>query len=463
MKVLIACLILLSTWVYTDAHAIIGPVNLDTGTVTDSSGSGTYCGITNSQLPGGRTQNSTVFTSGGVVSWGGDAYSYALNQDFTVVCTTVIWNITPNAFGGFAGSERVIMGGYLVTINVTGNYQYGSWPGALFPKYQVLGIDYAPPGANSSVTYGANFIRGTSETIGNTFKDETSWGVTLSSGKLDIKVVELETNANITSSYSQQTDTSSTKSISVQSRDGHTILGPASSTSGIDHDYDVVWIWLNPAVKITLTGPASVQWNGYAYNKADPANEMDVIWLYVRELKNPSLIPPNVASRLARIWDQSGVGGLTAQDYADILAQTSPFATNPAFDPNTDTSGRYSLQVGKTFNYKPAIAGGQPVTEDFQVTKQQSSSNTSGAEIASSVAMSIESKVTFLTKASATLKLTHTYGSVKKQSKSENEESGQTATLSITGPLASDNYTGPTAIQIWKDNIYGSFMFHATH
>ena len=151
------------------------------------------------------------------------------------------------------------------------------------------------------------------------------------------------------------------------------------------------------------------------------------------------------------------------QDYADILAQTSPFATNPAFDPNTDTSGRYSIQVGKTFNYKPAIAGGQPVTEDFQVTKQQSSSNTSGVEIASSVAMSIESKVTFATKASATLKLTHTYGSVRKQSQSENEQAGQTAALSITGPLASDNYTGPTAIQIWKDNVYGSFMFYATH
>lgn len=462
MKVLIACLIMLSAWVYTDAHAIIFPVNLDTGIVTDSPGSGTYCGVTNSQLPGGLTQTSTVFTSGGEVSWGTNAYSYALTPDFTAVCTTVFWN--RSSYGTFSGMERVMIGGYLVTINVTGNYQFGTWPGALFPKYQVLGIDYAPPGANSSVTYSANYVRGTSETISSSFKDQTTVGISTSSGKFGIgKHVDIQLDTSLTSLYSQQTDFGSTNSWSVQTTGGDIIRGPASSAAGIDHDYDVVWIWLNPAIKITLTGPASVTWNGYAYNTANPANEMDVIWLYVRELKNPSLMPANVAARLARTWDQSGLGGLTAADYADILASTSPFATNPAFDPNTDTSGRYSMQVGQTFNYKPATAGGQPVTQTFSVTKQESSTDTRGSEITRSVAMSIETKFTFFEKASAALKVTNTATTVKKQSTSENEQDGQTATLSITGPLASDNYTGPTALQIWKDNIYGSFMFHATH
>ncbi len=35
--------------------------------------------------------------------------------------------------------------------------------------------------------------------------------------------------------------------------------------------------------------------------------------------------------------------------------------------------------------------------------------------------------------------------------------SGQSATLSITGPPY--GYTGPTSVQVYKDNVYGTFMF----
>ncbi|MFC4314241.1 hypothetical protein ACFPN2_34575 [Steroidobacter flavus] len=459
MKGLIACLILLSAGVSTQALAIVLPVYLDTGVVTDSPGSGTYCGVTNAQLPGGLTQTSTVFATGGNVSFGTNAYSYALTSDYTAVCTTVFWNVA--SYGTFSGWERVMIGGYLVTIDVTGNYQYGNWSGAIFPKYQVLGVDYAPPGASSSVSYSANFVRGTSQTIGSSFKDQTQ--VSLSThGEFEIGKVGVGLNTNITSLYSQQTDYNSTDSWSVTTTGGDIIRGPASSAAGVDHDYDIVWIWLNPAINLILTGPASITWNGYSYNTADPVNEMDVLFLYVYELKDPSRIPANVASRLARSWDQSGVGGLNATDYATILAST-PFGANPAYDPNTDTSGRYTLQIGQTFNYIPAPPGGQPVTQTFSTTTQSTSTSGSGSEITRSVSTSIENKLGFKSKAEIALKLTDTVTTVSKQSSSQTTTAGQTASFSITGPQASDNYTGPTAIQIWRDNIYGSYMFYAAH
>jgi hypothetical protein len=37
---------------------------------------------------------------------------------------------------------------------------------------------------------------------------------------------------------------------------------------------------------------------------------------------------------------------------------------------------------------------------------------------------------------------------------------GQTANFSIVSPLPSDGYTGPTAIAVYKDNVYGTFMFY---
>jgi hypothetical protein len=43
------------------------------------------------------------------------------------------------------------------------------------------------------------------------------------------------------------------------------------------------------------------------------------------------------------------------------------------------------------------------------------------------------------------------------------DSNSETATLSIAGPLAADNCTGPTAIQIWRDNVFGSYMFFGVH
>jgi hypothetical protein len=38
--------------------------------------------------------------------------------------------------------------------------------------------------------------------------------------------------------------------------------------------------------------------------------------------------------------------------------------------------------------------------------------------------------------------------------------SRQSATLSVTGPLATDNYSGPTEFVVYQDNIHGTFMFY---
>jgi hypothetical protein len=36
----------------------------------------------------------------------------------------------------------------------------------------------------------------------------------------------------------------------------------------------------------------------------------------------------------------------------------------------------------------------------------------------------------------------------------------QNRSYSVTGPQSSDNYTGPVSFQVYRDNIYGSFMFY---
>lgn len=57
-------------------------------------------------------------------------------------------------------------------------------------------------------------------------------------------------------------------------------------------------------------------------------------------------------------------------------------------------------------------------------------------------------------KLSSTLTWTDTW------SKTVSNGTTQSANFTIYRPLATDNYTGPINMQVWKDNVYGTFMFY---
>ena len=67
---------------------------------------------------------------------------------------------------------------------------------------------------------------------------------------------------------------------------------------------------------------------------------------------------------------------------------------------------------------------------------------------------------TFVGELKNNLSVTTQWTWTNQESQTITSSKSQTANFSITPPLASDNYTGPTAIQVWKDNIYGTFMFY---
>lgn len=460
MKILVGCFLALSALICSTAGAVppsVAIVYIDMGTINTSPGGGEYCGLT-SQLPPDLDQVNTLQRSG-QVTFGNHAYTRQNGPNAVALCVDISHNLP--AYGTFSGTEVItLQRNLVVTVNVNGNYVFGNWRGTIYPKYQVLGVDYAPPGSRSFVSYSANFSRGGSTSLTQAFSNQTSVSVT-STLKVGIEPVKASHSTTITGAYSQQGETTNGSSWSINATGGQTVSGPASSAAGIDHNYDIVWLWLNPAVDLTLTGPASFNWDGYAYNAADPVNQMDVLYLYVYELKNPALIPANVASRLARTWDVSGVGGLTDADYQAILT-ANPFATNPLYDPNMDSSGRFSPAGGRTFDYRPAGTGGQAVTEYFETTAQTSTTNTSTAEDTRSIGFSVENSVntSFKVGFDLNLKVSHTWTTSTRSSTSNTLAPGQKAGFSITGPEAADNYTGPTAIQIWRDNIYGSYMFY---
>ena len=167
-------------------------------------------------------------------------------------------------------------------------------------------------------------------------------------------------------------------------------------------------------------------------------------------------IPTGVdMSRLDRGWSASGA--LTPSDYATILA-ADPFVANPSFNPSTDATHRFDA-IGQTINYTPAGTGGQPLVTQYNSSYQTTSTSGKTATNSYSVSVSLFGSMPWgdfvkgKFNASSTWKWTDMWGS------SLTNSNTQSANFSITSPLPTDGYTGPTAITVWKDNVYGSFMF----
>lgn len=365
----------------------------------------------------------------------------------TGYCFTIsLTSLSPGPFSIVEDFETFYSNTYFEFITTfTGQYSPST---TVAVKYQILGVDYAPPGAQSYVNYTTNNTRGTSTSNSSTYANTVS-----------VSVSNLHDTIDGTGSYTQESDSTSSITVEGSTTSGIIVRGPANSSVGVDHDYDIIWVWLNPIIELDVNSATSLQWAGYTYNPNDPVNEMDVVGIPVVELKSPSLMPEGLVEALARSWDTAsppGQAALTAADYATIL-DADPFEVNASFNPNTDSTGRFTLQSGESFQYLPPPPGGQPTTETYSLNSQSTSSAGQGAKYSYSVGISSEGSFFDL----ISLKTADTYTATDSWSSTVTNTTGQIASLSITGPSASDNYTGPINIQVWRDNIYGSFMFYA--
>jgi hypothetical protein len=153
-------------------------------------------------------------------------------------------------------------------------------------------------------------------------------------------------------------------------------MGPISSSLGVNHDNDIIYILLNPVVSMAVTGVNSLSWTNLSSNSCDATDTADVLTFYqimngcdpnqypypdivgipVWCLKNPYYPGQGCAQWLqytSRSWDDSIwlnssnepiPAGLTLQDFADIL-QADPFVSlngnsvnvcHPKYGPDLD-------------------------------------------------------------------------------------------------------------------------------
>jgi hypothetical protein len=442
----------------------------------------------------------------------------------------------------------------------------------LFPKYQVLGVIYAPPGSASEVSYNNSTQVGSSHSI---MSDSSYTTTQTEQSTAGFNLFGFGYSDTTKTSDQWVSDYQNTSSISLQTTtsNGIGLTGPNSSALGVLHDTDLIVVWVDPVYKTTLMPPTNggtvfpIQWSGFMFNSCDlnatqyPVNFMqlidgcdpynfpnpDIVYIPVSCLKNPyynsTLDPYSCTQYLphtSRFWDLDPWGtdsvtkvplgpGLDVQDYADIL-QADPFVTqtlvasntqpgenvytNPChptyginFDPNTTepilnpttafttppftgtwppnycgtgtTMQRFS-SFGVSVPYpKPAQNGGstQATGEiDWQAITSQ------GTQSQDTHTHSFEEDISLTFAASASyapagikpwsvsnLSAGFNFGTTSGTGYSwtDGQTIGSTATTtqkqsasySVWGPKASDNWNGPISYNVYQDTVYGTFAF----
>lgn len=383
----------------------------------------------------------------------------------------------------------------------------------LHPKYMVVNIQYAPPGSGSSLIYTDTSTIGSSTGTENSFTHEQSLNYTVGV-KFGIGVLSFNLQDSTSQNWIDTQDNTSTHAISTVTTDTNSVPGPTSSGLGVDHESDTIWIWLNPVVDYTVTssgGSNNIVWNGFDIDSDDTnvsPGQMDIIPLSVSQLDGSAPISEDEWEILDRNWDpvsSGGAGPLTSADLLNILGR-DPFATQrsgegrstapttspalavsfPLFDPNVPTldpttqacGTRYDFTPGLslTFPYSQLGSDNQALTQTYllasNVANSHSSTTTDTYQVAISGKISVPSEIANLTPqmilanqlgakviehsltAGEELAWTNRWTTVK------NNATLHTQALTIVDPVSSDNYTGPQQVQVWKDNLYGTFMFY---
>jgi hypothetical protein len=327
--------------------------------------------------------------------------------------------------------------------------------GSLDPKFQVLAVVYAPPGAASNVSYGASTMLGVTDSFSNSFTNAMTESDSVSLKDAGIPgILGASVSKTVTTGYTQTTGSLGSIAINKVSSITNQINGPVNSLAGINHDFDQIFISLNPVFEIERFGNHVILGQG-GFDPRDPTGELDVIPLFVVDLKNllngTFTGDPDIPFRLSRAWAGSGQG-LTTADLNTILAR-DPFANGAT----TIDSTRFDL-TGQNFNYIPPPAGGQPNKTTFLLNYTNTTSQGQMASDSYSVGTTTDVSVSFLGFLTSEMKNSNTLTWTSSFTLQTTQASGQTATLVLTGPPA--GYNGPTNLLVYKDNIYGTFMFN---
>ena len=365
--------------------------------------------------------------------------------------------------------------------------------GYINPKFIVLGVTYAPPGGNSFVSYAQSSSVATTNAITSTVSDTKSTSTsTTASAKLG---GYLSGSATTTTTTTETQSSSDGTSVTLNWGKGNTYQTfgvPVVSYQGVftpsvNHDYDTIYIWLNPVMIFSATS-SSITWKGYGYDAGDQ-NGMDIIGIELGYLNGDfGAMPASITNLTNRTWaaGQTYIAGQSADlksaDFATIAA-ADPFSnsnyganyigyTPPS--PSTSDS-RFTLSAcssGNSVSFEQAAP--LQTASSYSCTLSYTGTNTTTQSSTTSFSYSTDTSVSasFLSFWKSSYGSSYTLQTSTKVDNSISSTTSSSSTAYIDGIACSTStssgpcvpeYSGPTQFNIYQDNLYGTFMFAPVH
>jgi len=362
--------------------------------------------------------------------------------------------------------------------------------GYINPKYVILGVTYAPPGPSSFVNYASSTTLSSTTDAKSTFASQYQQILKTTIGATFLGWSAGVSNTS-TTAYTQTSFTSSSDTVSKSTSLSDQTPGPSDPYVGINHDYDIIWLWLNPVQLFTLYentayNITSVEWNGYGFSTLDQPG-MEVYPVYVGWLNGDITMTTDQAKPLLRAWAAvetwpSGQGPAltstgTSNDYLSIV-HSDPYwqcTELPSACPTTVDGTRFTnTPLNQNLVYLQAPVGGQPITQVYTDSYTQSSTQGQGASYVYAQTYAWETTFggggsigsNFKYRFGTTVTTSNTVTSTNEWDRYLTSSNTQTATASITGPpcvvsgsTCNPVYTKSTEFGLYEDNLYGTFFF----
>lgn len=321
----------------------------------------------------------------------------------------------------------------------------------IYPKFKILSVIYAPPGNGSVVSYGTGFGMGATTSISHTYSD--ALGLNLSAG-IDAQEAGTSLHAGVGANGSTTTEDGRSITLANQHSGSRTW---SSTADGIDHDQDLVDIWLNPGIELIFTSPTECTWR-YLNNPADPTSEqagMNIVQLTIAQLCGRSRITNEyLLKTLARPWSDDGglTGPGTDTDFQTIAQQDPYYGLGKGFQANAFTPDpkRFTLARCDTINFSPATTTSQTTSYAARFDESKEDSTRQVQSYAVSTSMSIGIPIISL-QAGSTLTWTDM------SSRSSSRSTSATCDVQIRQPA--QDWAGPTRVVVYTDERFGTFLF----
>lgn len=322
-------------------------------------------------------------------------------------------------------------------------YEHGS----VVPSFLILSLMYAPPGSKgahagvSNVTYHSGSTAGAEHSITGSIGAGASASITAG----DPDVSSASTGWNISASLEAGESVSITKTKGTKIE----VHGP-SDADGIDHEYDLFYLWTNPKIRITQDSYGNISWAAEPHlDSLDGQPVVKTDYYTVKTIRRIIFLLQETAQGRASAAQKTELQTLNCHGYS-LNEWEAVLLVNPFLQDKRPRYPRFIHAEPSTVPYKYGSGEGVSETNSVSISVTSQSHVTAAASVGYSVSASGREGL-------ASADLSAELSLSLSASVTTTDSTVQTASYTINPPSVSYHRTDP--LFVYWDRIFRTFVF----